>query len=679
MKLFCAAVATAILWLGGVHETDACTMVAVGKRATTDGSTLMAHTDDAGGGAADLRLVRVPAQDHANGSTRAVYSFFGGYPRLVADERGPHYAPKDKSDALTEPLGFIPQVPHTYAYFDLDYGMMNEVQLSIAESTCGARTVGWAKDVSYGYNLFGIAELSKIALERCDSARCAVQTMGDLAVEYGFFSEDSGDPAAPGYVDSAEALGIADKYGEAWIFHVLTGKNNASAVWAAQRVPDDHVSAVANAFVIREMDLNDTDNFMASPNVHAFAQEMGWWRPEDGVFDFTAAYGFRDFDPTRPLYTGRRVWRIFDRVAPSLKLDSRLGLVSQYPTYPFSVKPDTQLSANDVMELYRDYYQDTEYDMSKGMAAGPFGNPLRWDGDNKGVAGGWERPISSFRTMFSFVLQTRSFLPDGVGGVAWFGQSSPHSTVYVPFSCRQSSVPSAYMESVGKQSAFHPKSAWWAFNFVKNWSQLRFDAIQRDIAKKIAELQHAAFEARAVMEKQVQEGFGNSTNATANAAIDAYLEKHANEFAVRVVDQWWQFAWELVGKFADGYVTTGERPEDMATPGYPTWWLAATEYAKWPGDSFTPKGDIKKDVASVGAPQPPTAPSTASTTDEPSSTPAVVAVATSSKDDGKPSDSFSWSLAVVQVGGGVVIGIIVTVVAMWIVEKRRRSGYEALL
>ncbi|KAF1335329.1 hypothetical protein FI667_g1129, partial [Globisporangium splendens] len=678
MRLFSAAAAT-ILWLGGVHETNACTMIAVGKRATADGSTLMAHTDDAGGGAADLRLVRVPAQDHTDGSTRAVYSFFGGFPRLVANERGPHYAPKDKSDALTEPLGFIPQVLHTYAYFDLDYGMMNEVQLSIAESTCGARTVGWAKDVSYGYNLFGIAELSKIALERCDSARCAIQTMGDLAVEYGFFSEDSGDPAAPGYIDSAEALGIADKYGEAWIFHVLTGKNNASAVWAAQRVADDHVAAVANAFVIREMDLNDTDNFMASPNVHSFAQEMGWWHPEDGPFDFTAAYGFRDFDPVRPLYTGRRVWRIFDRVAPSLKLDSRLGLVSQYSTYPFSVKPDTQLSTNDVMELYRDYYQDTEYDMSKGMVAGPFGNPLRWDGDNKGVTGGWERPISSFRTMFSFVLQARSFLPDGIGGIAWFGESSPHSTVYVPFSCRQSSVPSAYLESVGKQSEFHPKSAWWAFNFVKNWSQLRFDAIQRDIAKKIDELQHAAFEARAAMEKQVQQDFGNSTNDIANAAIDAYLEKHANEFAASIVDQWWQYAWELVGKFADGYITTGERPEDMVTPGYPAWWLTATEYAKWPGDTFTPKGGIKKEVTAIGAPQLPTTPSTAPTTDEPSATPAVATVATGSKDDGQPSSSFSWSLAVAQIGGGVVIGIVVTVLAMWIVEKRRRSGYEALL
>lgn len=659
-KIVSSAAAALAIVLGGngVHDADACTMIAVGKNATTDGSTLMAHTDDAGGGAADLRLVRVPAQNHTKGSQRAVYSFFGGYPRLVAKGRGPHYEPKSESEALMEPLGFIPQVEHTYAYFDLDYGMMNEVQLSIAESTCGAKTVGWSKDLPYGSNLFGIAELSKVALERCDSARCAIQTMGDLAVEYGFFSEDSGDPASPGYVDSAEALGIADRYGEVWIFHVLTGKNNASAVWAAQRVPDDHVASVANAFMIRDMDLEDTKNFMASSNVLSFAQEMGWWDPQkDGPFDFTAAYGIHDVDPVRPLYTGRRVWRIFDRIAPSLKLDSRLGLVSQYRTYPFSVKTEKPLNPNAVMNLLRDYFQDTEYDMSKGAAAGPFGSPIRWDGDNKGVIGGWERPVSSFRTMYSFIMQARSFLPDGIGGVVWYGQSSPHTTVYVPFSCRQNEVPSAYLESVGKQSEMNLKSAWWAFNFVKNWSQLRFDAMSQDIYKKIAELQEAAFVARAAMEAQVKKEFGNTS--ADSQAIDAYLEKHSNAFAASVVDHWWQFAWQLVGKFADGYVTTGETPEEMVTPGYPAWWLQATEYSKWPGDSFLPKGSVKKDVGNV--PRTPTSPGGANT-------------ATSSEDQ-----YGSWSIAIAQIGGGLITGAVVGAAIMWVAEKRRRSGYEALL
>ncbi|TMW60564.1 hypothetical protein Poli38472_000606 [Pythium oligandrum] len=639
----------AALLLGAlVSPSHGCTMIAVGKNATVDGSTLVAHTDDAGGGAADLRLVRVPAQDHPKGSKRAVYDFFGGYPRVVTTERGPHYEPNaELQEELMKPLGFIPQVEHTYAYFDQDYGMVNEVQLSIAESTSGARTVGWPSDLPHGKNLFGIAELSKVALERCDSARCAVQTMGDLAVEYGFYSEDSGDVNNPGYSSSAEALGITDKYGEVWVFHVLTGKDNSSAVWAARRVPDDEVTVIANGFTIREMDLDDPDAFLASPNVHSLAQEMGWWDPEkDGAFDFTAAYGYRDRDPIRPLYVGRRVWRVFDLLAPSLKLDSRLGTVTEYPTYPFSVKPDKLVSIEKIMSILRDHYEGTEYDMTKGVAAGPFGAPLRWDGENKGVTGGWERPISIYRTIYSFIIQARQDVVDSLGGVLWYGQGTPHGTVYVPFSCRQGSVPESYL--MGKQSEFHPNSAWWAFDFVNNWSLLRFDVISQDVRAKIAELQ-----AEAIAERQRVEEHAKSLNSTQE--MDTYMEKENNEFASSVVTRWWQFAWYLVSKFSDGYITTGEKPEEMVTPGYPKWWLELTEYAKWPGDSFSPKNAVLKDI------------------DE-----NVWHLKTHSMAV-KTTDSESHFGPIIQVGCGLVLGVAIGATAMLLVEHRRRVGYQSLV
>ncbi|RHY45647.1 hypothetical protein DYB34_009597 [Aphanomyces astaci] len=370
------ATATAAL-LSCAH---ACTVIGVTHKATADGSSLLAHTDDAGGGAADTRLIRVPAADHEPGSKRAVYNFFGGYPRLTTKDRGPLYFPVD-NQTLSTPIGYIPQVPHTFAYFDQDYGMMNEVQLSIAESTCTAKTVGWSKDVPYGFNLFGIAELTKVALERCDSARCAVQTMGDLAVEYGFFSEDSGDPAKPGYMDSAEALAISDKYGELWVFHVLTGPRNASAVWAAQRVPDGHVTAIANSFVIREMNLSDTSTFLASSNVISFAQDMGWHSPDD-PFDFAKAYAWDDLTtfPGKilPLYAGRRLWRIMDTVAPSLQLDPRLGYQVNFTTYPFSVPVDAPVTLSQMVHLLGDHYEGTPFDMTQGLGAGPFHAPIRY-------------------------------------------------------------------------------------------------------------------------------------------------------------------------------------------------------------------------------------------------------------------------------------------------------------
>ena len=150
-----------------------CTVIAVGRNATLDGSTLVAHTDDTGDGASDLRLVNVPTMTHVAGAKRAVYPVVSGFPRLVTNDRGELYRPQHSTNMpVMTPLGYIPQVPRTYGYFDQDYGMMNDVQLAIGESTCGAKTAGWPLDAGYyGRNLFSIAELSRIALERCDSAR----------------------------------------------------------------------------------------------------------------------------------------------------------------------------------------------------------------------------------------------------------------------------------------------------------------------------------------------------------------------------------------------------------------------------------------------------------------------------------------------------------------------------
>jgi dipeptidase len=630
--------------------TDACTVIAVGAKASVDGSTFVAHTDDAGGGTGDVRLVRVPAQRHASDAQRAVYNFNGGFPRLVSHERGPIYAPRDASQVLTPPMGFIPQVPHTYAYWDQDYGMMNEVQLSIGESTCGAKTAGWPLDAGpHGKNLFSIAELTKVALERCDSARCAVETMGELAVTHGFYSEDSGDQNAPDYGDSAEALSIADRHGEVWVFHVMTGPKNASAVWAAQRVPDDHVTALANGFSIREMDLSRSDWFLASANVQSFAQDMGWW---DGTtaFDFTAAYGFADKDAVGPLYTGRRLWRIFDVLAPSLRLDARLGSFSQYATYPFSVKPDALVDITAIMELLRDHYEGTKYDMTKGIAAGPFGAPVRFGGNPQGVPGGWERPISMHRTLYSFVLQARGALPDAVGGVVWYAQDAPHGSVYVPFSCRQDEVPESY--TTGKQSEFSTKSAWWAFNFVNNWSLLRFNAINAEVRSHIRALESISLMRRQTTEYRALEMLQEArASGEAQVAVDQFVQAQSNAFAEEVVAHWWSLAWTLVAKYSNGYVTTGEKPTEMQSPGYPGWWLQISEFAKWPGDSFTPRDSVKQQLKGLAS------------------------MATSDATARAPSNG-SGFMAIL---GWVLFGFVMGAGTFGLVQRYRRYGYTTLL
>lgn len=383
-------------------------------------------------------------------------------------------------------------------------------------------------------------------------------------MEHGFYGDYSGTPENPGH-GSSEALGISDKYGEVWIFHVLTGPGNASAVWAAQRLADEHVTVIPNDFIIEGIDLEDKDHFMASSNVFSFAQEMGWWDPQKEPFSFKKVYSYDPVATGPRLFLDGRTWRVFDRFAPSL------GYVQEKPHFPFSVPVDHPVEVNQVMDILRDHYEGTPYDMTKGPAAGPFGNPVRYSGAVPGGSGGWQRAISLHRTLFSFVLQTRGNLPDAVGGITWFGQSAPHGTVYVPFSGAQRTLPESYRQ--GKQSEFSFASAWWAFDFVNNWRTLRYDAISEDVNKKISRLQAEAIDRQARFAIELADG----------ESIDLKILEHENNaFADHVIAEWWALAWRLVSKYSDGYITVGEKEGEMQSPGYPASWVTLTEFAKWP-------------------------------------------------------------------------------------------------
>ena len=98
------------------------------------------------------------------------------------------------------------------------------------------------------------------------------------------------------------------------------------------------------------------------------------------------------------------MWRAFTLLNPTLdpplspELDAPLF---EKAVYPFSVEPATLVEPRTMMALHRDYYQNTSYDLSAGLAAGPWGLPVRFNPEqayNGNVTGNWERPMGSFRT-----------------------------------------------------------------------------------------------------------------------------------------------------------------------------------------------------------------------------------------------------------------------------------------
>ena len=86
---------------------------------------------------------------------------------------------------------------------------------------------------------------------------------------------------------------------------------------------------------------------------------------------------------------------------------------------------DNKLSREDVFAVHRTYYEGSKYDMTSGVAAGPWGNPDRWNSGTGNVNGNWERSIGLYRTSHTHLVQARSWLPDAQGGLVWYVAEQP--------------------------------------------------------------------------------------------------------------------------------------------------------------------------------------------------------------------------------------------------------------
>jgi dipeptidase len=406
-----------------------------------------------------------------------------------------------------------------------------------------------------------IEMLEVFALQRAKTAREAVKVMGELAEKYG-------------YGDGGETLVVVDG-SEVWVFDIVGAgplwtpdSGKPGAVWAAARVPDDHVYASANRSRIGKLNLDDPDNYMASSNVVSFAEEMGLYdKAKDGDFLFWKAYNPDPYGG--PYYQRRREWRALSLMAPSLNLDPYLDPVNEQ--YPFSVKPDKKIAVQDLMAINRDRYEGTIFDLTKGLAAGPFACPNRYStpGDvrpENAKDTDWERAISMFRCSYSFVGQARASLPPAIGGVLWFGEDAPHSTCYVPIYSGVTEMPKPY--SSGSRSYYDKESAWWAFNFVSNFADLKFSYMIQDIEAVQEELEGQFFAMQPGIEAAALKLYDEDPEKA-----KAFLTNYTKNMAMLALARWRTLADELIYKYNDGYV-------DGKSVGYPTEWLEAVEFGK---------------------------------------------------------------------------------------------------
>jgi len=521
--------------------SEACTVIMVGREASTDGSVMSTHAADCG--VCDFTWRHVPAADHKPTEKRKLYHI--DQIRTWPPAEGGKWAM-----VLKDPTGIeIPQVAHTYGYHHAVFGYMNDQQLAIAESTIGNVRKLANPTPTPATN---ITMLTLLAMERCRTAREAIRLMGSLAEEYGY-----------GYHDGGEMLAVSDP-AEIWIFEIMpvgplwTPKSGKpGAVWAAQRVPDGHVAVCPNESRIGEIDLGNPDYFLASAHAESFAVEAGLYDPQSGKpFNWKRAYSPAEGSAASSEGRRSRMWRFFDLVAPSKKFKAETPNMD----FPFSVKPDAKLSPKDVMALTRDKSEGTVYDPVRGLRGGPFRNPNYYRGT---------RLISVPNVEYTTLTQCRSWLPDPIGGIVWVALGAQDTSCYVPFYGGATDIPKSF--STGDHFVLDRGSARWAFDYVDFHVQVAYNAAIEDVESARKEWEDGALGRIAEIDRLAGDLYKRSPKEAVK-----YVTGFSLNNATNVVAAWWKLGDDIWIKYNHlGLYDAEKRRSGRIPTANPDWWNKA--------------------------------------------------------------------------------------------------------
>lgn len=455
-----------------------CTIIAVGKKASADGSVIISHTDCG----ADCRIRVVHGQSFKKGEMVPVHLGIQDIHRPLDD--------------FGDVIGYIPQVEKTYTYFHSAYSHMNEYQLAIAESTTSQRKELYV-DMAICKQIMTVEQAQVFALQRFKTAREATAFIGQLMSKYGFL---------PSCVGESETLVIGDTH-EIWIFEVLSvgsdwdpESGEPGALWVAKRVPEDHALVVANWSIIKEVDETDKNNFMVSPNYKQFAIDKGWYNPNGSKpFIWQDVYA-----PIVREWATSRLWLFYSTYAPgfaewpkrSLEEGHMMGYnqyiqyVEPLSIYPTSVKPEQPISVQHVMAFQRSTFEGTIYDMTEdfdwyvpdeqgAMKKSPLATPFPSKEMRELLDITNRRNVARPQGIYGMIAQLRDWLPDPIGGIYWVFLDNAYTSPYVPIYAGTQEIANCYKNF--DPDTYNNQSACWAIDFVDNLLYLKWQEAVKDL------------------------------------------------------------------------------------------------------------------------------------------------------------------------------------------------------
>ena len=532
-----------VIFLFAGLQSIACTNFLITKGASTDGSTMISYAADSH--VLYGELYHWSAATWPEGSMLDIYEWDTG-----------------------KYLGQIKQASETYNVV----GNMNEWQVGIGETTYGGRSeLGSQSGAIMDYG-----SLIYIGLQRARNAREAILIIGSLMEEYG-------------YASSGESFSISDP-NEVWIMELIgKGEGEKGAIWVARMVPDGYICAHANQARITTFPLADGKTSISfddkdkifdegiecvyAADVISFAKEKGFYKGKDKDFSFSDVYAPVGFGGAR--FCEVRVWAMFNDVHSDMgqyteyvkghvEHNDKFADGSKNPNgyasnrMPLWIKPERKISPHDMMNFMRNHLEGTELDMTQDVGAGPFQSPYRWrplTWKVDDVTYCNERATATQQTGFSFVTQSRNWLPERIGGIIWWGVDDASSSVYMPLYSAMTRSPELIAQGYGSMMEFKDDAAFWVFNQISNFAYTRYNLIHPEIEVK----QQATEEEFITKTPTIDEAAAKLYKVDPNMAL-TFVTDYSVSVTNKTVLDWKDFYAYLFTRFMDGNV---KAPQDI--------------------------------------------------------------------------------------------------------------------
>ncbi len=465
---------------------NACTSVLAGARATTDGSVMIARTEDNYYATAPKYLDVIASKVWNN---EDFVSTNNGFTIKLCGVAAGYTATPDGNpvEGLYEEAGI-----NTHG-----------VAMSATEST-------YTRSQVLAYDPLvddGIAEdaMVSVVLPFITTAREGVERLGSIIAEHG----------------NAESNGVlfADVH-EAWYMELLTGHH-----WVAQRLCDDHVAVCPNRITLDEVDLT-SDDVLTSPGIVEFITHFHLNPDTDPRSTelsqiINVRHVFATYSEADIYYNSPRQWYGM-RYLLSCAVELHDVAVDENPQdldRPFSEKPGRHISVDDIASVLSSHYNKTKFDTLSSL------------GDEASRA--TYRAISLSKTQEGHILQMRPYAQEVLIGIHWVALGPTVFTPFLPvFGC-VNRMHDAW-KTAGKEPSYD--SAYWTFRMLAVLAESKYRLTSSLMERYLNECNQRSYE------------FIARVDSECTALSGKELIDHVTELNIEFLDEMLQFCRTQIAK-----------------------------------------------------------------------------------------------------------------------------------